>query len=187
MLARISGTAQRFARCHTLHAGSVSNTLPGMLLSSKRLARCLSGGPGYDPRIEQEILKVKQEAKQMLRSQQAQPNTGKLSGEQIMQRVSEIKNWEQLQNRVGTNSKPFILFCLAKHCNISKQMLPKVLEAYSSDYEFWDLILFDIDESDQMTTALKIVKTPTIMLIYGGSILDGRVPLKYRCIGSRRR
>ena len=151
-------------------------------MTTQRVARCFgAGGPGYDPRIEQEILKVKQEAKQMLKNQQVQGQTGKLSPEQITQRVFEIKSLEDLQNRVRTISKPFILFCLAKHCNISKQMLPKVLEAYSVDYEYWDVGLFDIDTSDELTSMLKITKTPTILVIYGASVVDGTFLFMCRC------
>ena len=139
----------------------------------KKITRCFSAG--IDPNVEQQILKAKQDAKQMLHSQQAAATEGRLTTEQLMQRVMEIKSQEELMGIVSSSPKPFILFCLAKHCNISKQMLPKVLEALSTQYQLWDLVLFDIDASEQLTTMLKIAKTPTILLIYGGGVIDGRL------------
>lgn len=164
---------------------SLRSNFEHLFPQATKIIRCFSAG--FDPNVEQQILKAKQEAKQMLHSQQTAASEGRLTTDQIMQRVIEIKSQEDLTQIVASSQKPFILFCLAKHCNISKQILPKLLDALSTQYQLWDLVLFDIDSSEQLTTMLKVAKTPTVLLIYGGGVIDGRLLVNRHCWACERR
>ena len=109
----------------------------------------------------------------MLKESTEQTQKGLLSIDQMMARILDIKSVKDLEAKVVNSKKPVVIFCMAKWCNTSKQLLPTILERYSMEHELWDLAFLDIDVDAKLTSALKIDKVPSVMLAYQGNIIDG--------------
>lgn len=52
-------------------------------------------------------------------------------------------------------------------------MLPQLLDHYAQSQLRWKFAVLDIDSSDELTTLLKISKTPTVLLVNDGDVVDG--------------
>ena len=116
---------------------------------------------------------VKQEAKNKLKAEKEAIQQNVLTVDQMTQRIIEVKTIEDLRDKVAEHNKPVVVFCMAKWCNSCKQLLPTILQAFSVNHEHWDLALLDIDDDAKLTSALKIDKTPTVLLVAYGEIVDG--------------
>lgn len=119
------------------------------------------------------LFSIKQEAKVKLKNEKEALDKNLLTVDQITQKIIEIKSLEDLKTKVMGSKKPLVIFCMAKWCHSCKQLLPKVLEEFSAEHEFWDLALLDIDVDPQLTTALQITKVPTVLLVAYGDIIHG--------------
>ena len=119
------------------------------------------------------LTQVKKEAKEKLQSEKQEIENQMLTTDQLTQKIIQVSNLEDLKVKVVERKRPTVMFCMAKWCNTSKQLLPTVLEQYSLYWQSWDLALIDIDEDAKLTSALKIDKVPTVLLIAHGDVVDG--------------
>lgn len=130
--------------------------------------------PGFVDRNDiSAIQKVKDEARQKLITEKGDIDKDMLTVDQMTQKIVEIKSLEDFKEKIVERQKPIVMFCMAKWCNTSKQLLPTVLEQYSINWELWDLALFDIDTVPKLTTVLQLNKIPTVLLVAYGDIVDG--------------
>lgn len=71
------------------------------------------------------------------------------------------------------SSKPSVVFVLANWCKVSRTLLPSILDIYAGSQRRWNLAILDIDTDDDLTTLLQINKTPTVLLVNDGDVVDG--------------
>lgn len=124
---------------------------------------------------DMDIMRVKREAKSMLERDSVDVMNNVLTADQMMDRIVEVRDMEGFKQKVVERKKPVVLFCMARWCNTSKQILPMVLDQYASHHNQWDMSIFDIDSDGKITTLLKIDKVPTVLLIHNGEVIDGRL------------
>ena len=124
--------------------------------------------------LEAELAKVKQEAKSQLAKDKEDVEKGYLTPDQIISRIIEITDLESFKSKVVERKKPLVLFCMAKWCATSKQIMPFVLEKFSQNYQAWDLAILDIEKDPKISTLLKINKVPTVLLVFNGDVIDGK-------------
>lgn len=148
------------------------------IISSSASARFFSDLKGFtsgQTSNSQSILQAKKEAKDLLKKEEETALSGQLTEEQLMRMIREIKTMEEFKQLAVSNPKPVVFFAYASWCNTSKQVLPDVIAKYSQYHQLWDLVLFDIDKDPQITKALQLNKLPSVLLIDGGKVLDGRI------------
>lgn len=129
---------------------------------------------GKSVNLEAELAKVKQEAKSHLAKEKEDVEKGYLTPDQIISKIVEITDLESFKSKVVERKKPLVLFCMAKWCATSKQIMPLVLEKFSQHHQEWDLAILDIEKDPRISTMLKINKVPTVLLVFNGDVVDGR-------------
>jgi thioredoxin-like negative regulator of GroEL len=118
---------------------------------------------------------VKQEAQMQLAKEKEDVEKGYLTPDQIISKIIEITDMDSFKSKVVERKKPIVLFCMAKWCATSKQIMPFVLEKYSKNYQAWDLAILDIEKEPKVTSLLKINKVPTVLLVFNGDVMDGKL------------
>jgi hypothetical protein len=120
-------------------------------------------------KIQESILQAKQEAKTYLKSGQKLPTEVHGVGEEeIINRLLKINSTEKFVSLVVQNPKPTIVYCLTNWSQNCKDFLPKILDKFILNNNTWDLAVFDIDSSPQLTTQLGIKTVPTTILVSNG-------------------
>jgi thioredoxin-like negative regulator of GroEL len=56
---------------------------------------------------------------------------------------------------------------------VSRTLLPTILDVYATSQRRYNFAVLDIDTDDELTTLLQINKTPTVLLVNDGDVVDG--------------
>jgi len=157
-------------------SGATTDASIARVMARSTLFRPFSSKFGPPPKNNMQdaagINKVKQEAKKMLQNESQEMAQGNLTLDQLQKRIFEVRSMEDLKTKIVESRRPVVMFCMAKWCGTSKQILPYVLSKYAEQWKLWDMSIFDIDSDPKVTSALQIDKVPCVLLVANGDIVD---------------
>lgn len=120
-----------------------------------------------------EITEAKNEAREFIQEENLSASRLIIKEEDILSRIIKVNSTEKFLKQVVENPKPVQLFCMACWSQPSKDFLPKILDKFVFSNNTWELAIFDIDFSPQLTTQLDIKSVPSCIQISNGNVMDG--------------
>lgn len=86
------------------------------------------------------------------------------------QRVRNRVQSSSLQSKIENVCRFLIL---NSWCKVSRTLLPTILDVYAASQKRWNFAVLDIDTDNELTSLLQINKTPTVLLVNDGDVVDG--------------